>query len=658
MSSTKNGSSRQYPVGITQALSGLNYDFKLNLRLFLQLFFVNWGVYFALKLIFVVWNHKVLTGISFIDYIRLFIQGQRFDLMIVFPISVLLYLILQIPWQKVAAFLFFIVLAAHGFFICANLVDTELVNFVGRRFTKNTWYLIGEGNVSNLLVYLPMTFLTFLTLAVFFLLHHLIWKKYLKALSKKIRFENLQNENLKNQDRKNTEWKTRLTKWGLLIVLLVLSVIFARGGLQEKPLSFVDAKVIDHSFAHHAVLNSTFTFLKSLGQKKFERPQFFDEKEMLSLLNLNEEKNLPIQPVQKNLFKNKNLVIFILESFSAEYINSDNTPFLLSLADDGAYFQKAYANSRRSVEGIASILSGIPALMDEPFVNSSFASNDFVSLGKLLKKENYHTSFFHGAQNGSMRFDLFTKAAGYDHYYGLNEFPDRTQHDGAWGIWDEAFFNWGCQKMTEFPQPFSSVVFSLTSHQPYPVPEKYKDAFKGGSHPILKSIQYTDYSLKKFFECAKTKPWYKDTLFVFVADHTGPLLDFSPDFKKLYEIFMLFYSPEKKLNAKMLDVNTLGMKSRALTDQYAQQIDILPTLVDWMGLPLSEQNHLARSLLRPGPKSVILYADGRYEAVGDSDMTGDLYQKRLKAAQQYYSQGLYEGKLYYPQLEKQKPEGN
>lgn len=629
MSFTKRGSLRQQPVKFTQAFSDLNS----NLRLFLQLFLVNWGVYFVLKLVFVLWNHKILSGLGFIDYLRLFVQGQRFDLMIVFPLSVLLFLVLKIPWRNLATFLFFAIVLAHGFFICANLVDTELVNFIGRRFTKNTWYLIGEGSLSNLLVYLPMTLLTLLTLVLFFLIHRRIWQKQ----------QNFKYEKIKN--------RKILHQIFFVLALLVLAVIFGRGGLQEKPLSFVDAKVLDHSFAHQAVLNSTFTFLKSLGQKQLERSVFFDEKEMLSLLNLNQSQDKIKSPLM-GMFKDKNLVIFILESFSAEYITQDNTPFLLSLAKEGAYFKKAYANSRRSIEGIASILSGIPALMDESFVNSSFASNDFISLGKLFKEENYHTSFFHGAQNGSMRFDLFTKAAGYDHYYGLNEFPDRTQHDGAWGIWDEAFFTWGCGKMTDFQKPFSSVVFSLTSHQPYPVPEKYKDTFRGGSHPILKSVQYTDYALKKFFECAQGQPWYKDTLFVFVADHTGPLLDVSSDFKKLYEIFMMIYSPEKNLS-------TLSdLKGYSLTNQYVQHIDILPTVVDLMGLDLKEKNHLARSLLIPGAKTVALYSDGRYALVGDQDLTGDLYKKRLEAIKQYYSQGLYGNKLYYPQLETQKTEGN
>ncbi len=202
------------------------------------------------------------------------------------------------------------------------------------------------------------------------------------------------------------------------------------------------------------VLNSTFSAVKSFGQKSFEKLHFFNSARVISELNLNSD--LWTQSEIPD-FKNKNLVIIIAESFSTEYISEENTPFFLALAKKGAYFKKSYANGLRSIEGIASILAGVPALMEEPFVNSEFATNDFVGLGNLLKKKNYHTSFFHGAKNGSMRFDLFTKAAGFDHYFGLNEFPDKTKHDGSWGIWDENFLIWSCDQMSAFPQPFAAL---------------------------------------------------------------------------------------------------------------------------------------------------------------------------------------------------------
>ncbi len=531
---------------------------------------------------------------------KVILNGARFDLAVIFPVTFLVYLCLISRPRIISKALFWTLIFVHTIVLCGHFVDSELVNFVGRRFTKSTLYLIGEGQITNLMKYFWMTTVTFFSLGVYLFLNFKIFKK---------------NNNHQFQIK-------------VFFPLMLLTILFARGGFQEKPISFVDAKVIHHSFAHHMVLNTTFSAVKSFGQKPFARLNFFDQKKMISELNLN-----PVLWTQNKIpdFKNKNLVIFILESFSSEYISTENTPFFLSLADKGSFFKKSYANGRRSVEGIASILAGVPAFMEEPFVNSEFSTNDFVGLGHLFKKKNYHTSFFHGAQNGSMRFDLFTRSAGFDHYLGLSEFPDRSKHDGAWGIWDEDFLNWSCEQSTQFPQPFASAIFTLTSHHPFNIPEHLNLNLAPGAAPIIQSIKYTDFALKKYFECAKSKKWFNDTLFIFVADHTGPSLDLNASFKSKFEIPILFYSPAIKLNFS--------------TNQYAQQIDLLPTLNDLFDLGLLNTNHLSRSLFKSGKKTIALYADDYFELVGDTDLSDD----KLKSIRQYYSQGLFDNRLYYPQ---------
>ncbi len=581
-------------------------DFKQeSVSVFRSIFYIlalNFVIYTVIRLTFYVWNFQRLENINGLDLLKVFLNGARFDLAIVFPISFLVFIVLNLKPKWLSTFLFWSLIVFHTVILCGNFVDSELVNFVGRRFTKSTLYLIGEGQLTNLMKYFWMTAVTFFSLVLYLFLNFKIKKNDISHMSMK-------------------------TKSMSLFIFMIATVLFARGGLQEKPISFVDAKVIDHPFAHHMVLNTTFTAGKSFGQKNFEKLNFMKADEMLSELNLNPQLWVPNSIPN---FKNKNLVIFILESFSSEYISQTNTPFFLSLAGQGAYFQKAYANGRRSVEGIASIMAGVPALMEEPFVNSEFATNDFVGLGNLFKKKNYHTSFFHGAKNGSMRFDLFTRAAGFDQYFGLNEFPDSTKNDGAWGIWDEDFLNWSCEKMAMFPKPFVSAIFTLTSHHPFQIPEHLKSVLTTGEAPIIQSIKYTDYALKKYFECAQKTDWYKDTVFLFVADHTGPSLNENATFKSKYEIPILFYSSSEKIELN--------------TTQFAQQIDLLPTLNDLFDLGLLNTNHLARSLLKPGEKTIALYSDQHFELVGDTDLS----DYKLKAIRQYYSQGLFDNRLYYP----------
>ena len=242
-----------------------------------------------------------------------------------------LFLTLRPRWLSTA--LFGCLTLFHTVILCGNFVDSELVNFVGRRFTKSSLYLIGEGQITNLMRYFWMTAVTFFSLMAYLFLNLKIQKIYLNKFSIQV-------------------------KISFIFSFAIITLLFARGGFQEKPISFVDAKVINHPFAHHMILNTTFSAAKSFGQKNFEKLNFMSSEKMLSELNLNP--NLWLQS-QAHHFRNRNLIIFILESFSSEYISQVNTPFFLSLTRHGAYFQKSYANGRRSAEGIASILAGVPA---------------------------------------------------------------------------------------------------------------------------------------------------------------------------------------------------------------------------------------------------------------------------------------------------------
>ena len=414
---------------------------------------------------------------------------------------------------------------------------------------------------------------------------------------------------------------------------LLISIVLARGGLQMKPISFVDAKAVEHPFAHQVVLNSTFTFLTSLGKKTMQKHIYFPESEVTKHLNLNT--SLYSQN-NTEFISGYNLVIFVLESFSQDYFTEQTTPFLKSLEfKKAAFFPKAYANGRRSIEGIAALFAGIPALMEDPFINSEYATNEFIGLGQLFKNKNYHTSFFHAAQNGSMRFDQFTRAAGFDHYFGKNEYlkeiPDGAKDDdGTWGIFDEPFLHWTCEKQSTFPTPFLTSVFTLTSHHPFKTPDGFK---KPGLDVVLNSIAYTDLALQKYFDCAQTKPWFEKTLFIFVGDHTGPTLSKTAAFADLFHVVLGFYSPTQ-------DLRTNLEPSR----QYAQQIDILPTLNDLFQLGLKHTNHLSRSLLLSGKKSIALYSDQRWEIVGDAPNL----ENSLKATKQYFFQAMVDNRLYYP----------
>lgn len=567
-------------------------------------------IYAGLRLQFLIWNWAALKALSAGDLAWAFWNGLRFDISVL-SVTLGLFFVGSLwghqfrLWQKLW-FWFWALL--NAVLIVLNFADSELINFTARRFTKSSLFLWQEAHASNLILpYLGMAALTVLYLTFYFYVGLRLHRRQ----------------------------RTPFSLWGraVLTVGLILAVVIGvRGGLQTKPLTFVDAKIFDHSLANNLVLNSSFTLFKSLGKSSFQRAHFYERDEMLSWLN---RQDLPSDFVPLKSDQPLNVIYVFLESFSDEYTHLKNpefTPFLNQLRTKSIDFTKAYANGRRSIEGVAALLSGIPALMEEPFINSEFSANQMIGLGTLLASQNYHTSFFHGAQNGSMHFDQFTKSVGLAHYYGKKDYPKSGDDDGTWGIYDEPFLQWMCDQLSGFPQPFFSAVFTLTSHQPFKVPAGLERQFPEGELPILKTVAYTDSAFEKFMKCAEQQSWYQNTLFVITADHTGPALKADADFESRFRIPLLFYSPRTEV-----------LKSLS-SNQVAQHIDVLPTVLETLGIEQKNKNYLARSLWQKGPKVVALYADGQYQLVGDvQDAT-----KQLRAIQQYFSEGLYDNRLYYP----------
>ncbi len=578
--------------------------------LFLAYFLLHLVIYTLFRVQFLIWNWSELKNLSFNDFCTAFLFGLRFDLSAVaLPVAVFL---LGWLWlektgklKKTWTWLFTLL---NCFLIALNLGDSELLNFTARRFTKSSFFLFKEAQISNLVT----PYLTMFALTV------LLWVVYIFAIEK------LTTRELKIKSLK--------LKGMFSFGMVVLAVIFSRGGLQVKPLTYVDAKIFDQSYANNLVLNSTFTLFRSFGKPAVERLHFFDNEKMLSLLN---EQDIPSTFQARSEPKPMNVVYVFLESFSKEYLDLKNpevTPYLNSLRRRGADFTNTYANGRRSIEGVAALLSGIPALMEEPFINSEFSANQVIGLGTILSANHYHTSFFHGAQNGSMHFDQFMKSVGIQNYFGKNEYPKAGDDDGTWGIYDEPFLQWTCQELTKFKTPFFTSIFTLTSHQPFQIPAAYRDRFKDDRLPILKAIQYSDYALEQFMKCAETQAWYANTLFILTADHTGPELQASSPFESRFQVPLVFFHADPRV------------LSNLNTRQFAQHIDVLPTLLETLQIPLKNKNYLARSLWRPGDKVIALYNDGRYELIGQVKEP----KEQLKAVQQYFSEGLFDNRLYYP----------
>ncbi|QDK38732.1 sulfatase [Bdellovibrio sp. NC01] len=621
------------------------------------------GFYFIARIEFLAWNWNMFRTKPVADLFYALFVGLRFDISAAFSVAAPILLLSFLPWPqswerfwRVGTWIIFAVTQIP--FLILNLVDTEFINFVGRRFTYDTLFIVGEAQ-GKMMGFIGTYWLLFLINTVItFAFGWCAWKVV--------------------QANWKVSWPTvgRAKHWALhgflSFVAIVITVVAIRGGLQGKPISFVNANVFTAPVLNNLVLNSTFTFIKSYGADEIKHEKYFTNKdEMLKYLNGSIE--TPSLLEGKRPSGKQNVVIIILESFGSEYVGPHNgktyTPFLDSLMAKSLVFNNAYADGRRSIEGIAAVMAGIPALMSEPFISSHFTANYFLGMGTLLSPKKYSSAFFHGGHNGTMYFDSFMQSAGVEKYYGSTEYANSKDDDGIWGIWDEPFLQFMLTKIDTMSSPFLASVFTLSSHHPFKVPVQYEKDFPEGPIEILKTVSYTDMALKKFFAEAEKKPWFKDTLFIVTADHTSK--HYLPEFENEvgdYRIPLFFYHPTYKFPA--VD-----------RDMVVQQIDILPSVLDFLGIRNKEENFLGSSVFIPGDKDAVAFIDDHYllfakdyrirwspgrtepqmfamsDVVGENPLTEPAARKneltlRLKASIQYFNEGMWDNKLYYPALRK------
>jgi phosphoglycerol transferase MdoB-like AlkP superfamily enzyme len=295
-------------------------------------------------------------------------------------------------------------------------------------------------------------------------------------------------------------------------------------------------------------------------------PKFFSPQELDKLFNPILETK-PEGPAIK-----KNVVVLILESFGDENIHQGYTPFLDSLLTQSYYFKNGFANGKLSIDAVPSALSSIPSLMNTSIISSGYSLNEVYGLPKIMKKQGYNTSFFHGAFNGSQNFDQYCKVAGFDAYYGKNEYVGPEAFDGKWGIFDEEFLQFFSQKVSDFNQPFFTSLFTISSHVPFIMPKKYAGKFAKGTTDIHETIGYTDYALRKFFARAKKEAWYSNTVFVITADHCSIFGKgaYTTAVGK-FRIPLAFFDPSNPAFKGVIEKNF-------------QQIDILPSLLDYLNI--------------------------------------------------------------------------
>ena len=564
-------------------------------------------VYFIARMVFLAenWNFYAdnLTWPHFLEMMR---GGLMFDTTAILYTNALWIVMVLFPlhWKENKTYhniCQWIFVAVNILTLAVNLVDTVYFRYSMRRTTTTIFQEFqNENNLGGIFWTEMVSHWYFFVLAG--LVAWGLWKLYVKS--------------------DVSELKKRLpVYYPVMLVSLLGFVPFCVAGMRGgwtrdiRPITVSNANnYCDRPTETGLVLNTPFSLIRTIGKNNFEVIAYYDAKQL-------EQIYTPIhQPQCRHPFMKKNVVVIIIESFGREYIGTYNqdagypsqTPFTDSLLAHGALtYRYSYCNGRKSIDGMPSILSSIPMFV-EPFFLSPYSVNDVSGLADCLNGKGYETAFFHGAERGSMGFMAFARATKFKEYYGREDFvaDPRTkgdaEYDGWWGISDEPFMQYMCQKITDMKQPFMTALFTLSSHHPFRVPDAYKDVFKNEDPEmeIYPVIRYTDMALQHFFESAKKQPWYENTIFSITSDHTNmtKYQHYRTDIGG-FASPVIFYDPS-------------GEMGEGMVDAIAQQTDIMPTILEHLGYDLPYLSFGVDLLTTPAEDTwAVNYLNGIYQYV-------------------------------------------
>lgn len=508
-------------------------------------------ILFISRLIWFLANQFWLPALGFTEFLKAFLYGFYFDLPVIAYLFAPLFL-----WQlalpnfskkhpSVTKILFLI---PNAICLVLNGIDTGFSKINGKRSGFELFSMAGdEGN--HIAPYLTDNIPSLLGLIISF---YLIYRFTPTAGNATLL------------------WKKNRIFRNLLFtpVLLFGWILAARGGLQLRPIRSIDASNYVDASISPLVYSTPLNIMSTWDREgKFFKPRTMSLQDAETFIDAN-------RVVKPQVQNPKNIVVLVVESLSRDYTGFLNqsfyTPFLDSLSEHSISFTHCFANGSKSIDMVPAIFAGLPNMMEEPYIMSTYNTNLIQNAFYKHKLMGYSSGFFHGSNNGTMGFKSFLKQTGIDHYFGINEYPNKERdYDGNWGIWDEPYLKYVADCIDTMKKPSFNAVFTLSSHHPYEVPQKYEKALPFAPKTINRAIAYTDLSLRHFFEYASKKPWFKETVFVITGDHTS------------HGLLEYFYCPSGRYEIPFLIYNSGNVPQKI--KKSVSQCDIMPTLSAVMG---------------------------------------------------------------------------
>lgn len=390
-----------------------------------------------------------------------------------------------------------------------------------------------------------------------------------------------------------TQYKRIFYGYQILFFPIVGFLLFigSRSSFSHRPANISTAYFSSNRLSNELTLNSTYTLLYALYRLKHEKNPaeiygHMEEKEVMARVQkynsiephyyLDQQK-IPFLHSQKVGVQRKkplNVVVIIEESLGAEYVGVLGglplTPYFDQLAKEGMLFTNLYATGTRTVRGLEAILTGFLPTPGTSVVKLSQSKKDFFTAGALFKQHGYSTHFIYGGESNFDEMKSFFFSNGFDKVFDQLNFKN-PEHLSSWGVSDEDLMKEAHSIIKDIPadQPFFSVILTTSNHSPFDFPEGKIEYYEQPKETTHNAMKYADYALGKFFQLAKTAPYYDKTIFLVLADHNTRVYGDS-------------FIPVEKFHIPALIIapGLAPTKNNLL----ASQIDLMPSLLHLSGL--------------------------------------------------------------------------
>ena len=553
----------------------------LSKRYALLLGFSGWFLLFSLllRIVFLVWQLNDLE-LSIFSLIKILGIGLFFDIGVLsFLFVISTFYILLIPQKWIGSRLdklliysgFSLTLFIFVFIFFAEITFWEefkcRFNFVAVDYLIYTFEVVQNIHESYpLYVLIPSMLL--ITGVVFFY----FWKKqfFIETFSSKISF------------------KKRIIPFGVSIIVMSFYTLFITNS---------NAEWSTNRYNNEISKAGIYSFFAELRNNKLDFKTFYtsiSDEEAFKIVrtNLQEENARFIandfsikRKITDSLDTNKkpNVVFILIESmsgsFMSEFGNEEKiTPFLDSIANESLFFKNLYATGNRTVRGMEAVTLSIPPTPGQSIVKRPNNANLY-TISNVFKSKNYQCNFFYGGDGYFDNMNAFYGGNGFDIYDRgrgsiLSDAIKTTRHniednevtfENAWGICDEDIYNKMIKVADEYHQknkPFLNFIMTTSNHRPYTYPNNKIDIPSGTGRNG--AVKYSDYALQQMFAKAKNKPWFKNTIFVFVADHCASSAGKDEIDVKNYQIPAIIYGQNLIQPQKVTKL--------------CSQIDVFPTL--------------------------------------------------------------------------------